>query len=42
MAQNHLKEVGIHCHHAAMKEILSVEHRRRHLEFAVENIIDRD
>ena len=42
MAQNRLKEVGIHCHHAAVKEILNVEHRRRHLEFAVKNIIDRD
>ena len=40
MARNRLKEVGIHCHHAAVKEILNVEYRRHHLEFAVENIID--
>ena len=25
-----------------MKEILNVEHRRHRLEFAIENIIDRD
>ena len=41
-ARNRLKEVGIHCHHAAVKEILNVEHRRRCLEFAVKNIIDHD
>ena len=41
-ARNRLKEVGIHCYHGAVKEILNVEHRRRRLEFAVENIIHCD